>query len=155
MTEHIPSALLAKFSAGDLEEPVAVAVARHIDSCAQCANNAAAEEPLSLAFASTVDPVVPEGLSERIVAAAAQQDFDEAKEKETGTSSIAIFLLAAAVLLAVIVSPMGVVDGTQSALVGVAHKSKAALGRGGSIGLAIGFSLGLVVAAVLIRRRRS
>ena len=132
-----------------------MAVARHIDECSRCASSAAAGEPLANAFASVSDPEVPEHLSDEIVAAA-RDAFPEVQpdEDESDSSSIAIFLIAAAILLAVIVSPMGVADGTQTALVGMAHKSEETLGRNGAIGLGIAFCLGALFAVLLYKYRR-
>ncbi len=65
---HVPEALLQRFVIGDVEERVAIEIARHIDGCGLCATRATALEPLSAAFASVDDPETPPGLVESVLA---------------------------------------------------------------------------------------
>jgi len=61
--EHVPNDLLSSFVEGELEEPVAVHIAEHLDRCPHCATRAVALEPLASAFASCDDPLVPQHLA--------------------------------------------------------------------------------------------
>jgi anti-sigma factor RsiW len=151
MSNHIPPLLLAKFVAGDLEEPAAVALAKHLDACPQCATAAAAADPLTGAFASTRDPVVPKELVDQIQAAAQTDEIHNERNADSA-ASIAVFLLAAAFLLAVIVSPVGVVNGTTSAMVSVVGHSDSLIGREGSLAVGALVSLGIVWAAIRFRK---
>jgi anti-sigma factor RsiW len=152
MSNHIPPLLLTQFLAGDLEEPAAVALAKHLDACPQCALAATAAEPLRSAFASTVDPELPSGLEEAIQAAALQKS-DSTESPENAFASTALFLLAAVFLLAVIVSPVGVVNGGSNLLAGVAHRSESIFGRKGQIAIGVLISLGIVWGGIRWRRR--
>ncbi|MCB9759386.1 MAG: hypothetical protein H6739_06060 [Alphaproteobacteria bacterium] len=69
MSQHITDDLLRRFVEGYLDEPVAVAVAEHLDGCPLCCTRAAAAEPLSQAFAAVDDPVCPPDLVDDILAA--------------------------------------------------------------------------------------
>ena len=155
MSQHIPQALLQKFIDGDLEEPVAVAVAQHIDDCSRCSSQAAASDPLSQAFASTSDPEIPEHLLEKIQAAAAEIQ-PEAHRPTRSTVNPRPFLIAAAALLFVLIaSPFGVLEHTTTAVHTAADQSDKSIGRAGGIGVAIGFVLGIAIAAVVYRKRKS
>lgn len=151
MSNHIPTLLLTQFVAGELEEPAAVALAKHLDSCAQCAAAAAAADPLAAAFASTPDPVVPEELAAAIQNAAIEAGPPKAQPEKHDVNR-GVFLLAAAFLLAVIVSPMGVVEGGNHLVAGVANRGEALLGRTGSLALGGLISAGLIGAAIRWKR---
>ena len=155
MSQHIPQALLKKFVAGDLQEPVAVAVAQHIDSCSRCSSEAAAADPLNQAFASTSDPPIPEDLVEKIqIAVAAAPHEEEQPARPLLTSRL--FLIAAAVLLVVLIAaPSGILEHTTTAVHTAANQSEENIGRGGSVGMAIGFFLGVAIAAVIYRNRKT
>jgi anti-sigma factor RsiW len=157
MSNHIPTLLLTQFVAGELEEPAAVALAKHLDTCSQCAAAAAAADPLASVFASTKDPVVPEGLEAAIQSAAIEAGPPTAQPEERD-ANMGVFLLAAAFLLAVIISPMGVVEGGNQLLTGVANRGTSLLGRQGSMGLGGWIAAGLILAGlvgVAIRWKRS
>ena len=115
MSQHIPPALLQKFVLGNLEEPVAVAVATHLDQCVRCSAAAAASDPLSAEFASVDDPPVPATLTERIHQASLEEQANPSSPPRT-KSNVALYVLAASLLVAVLLSPDGVISGTQSAL---------------------------------------
>jgi hypothetical protein len=68
-TEHVDDELLEAFALGALGERTAVLVAEHLDACPGCANRARLADPLSTAFASFDDPVVPPDLVTAILAA--------------------------------------------------------------------------------------
>ncbi len=72
MSHHLTDALLHRFVLGQLDEPVAVSAAEHIDHCVHCATRAAHAEPLAGAFAETIDPPVPPDLVDRILLEAAE-----------------------------------------------------------------------------------
>ncbi|MCB9680924.1 MAG: hypothetical protein H6733_05580 [Alphaproteobacteria bacterium] len=71
MTPHPDTALLQAFVDGTLGEHTAVHVALHLDDCPLCANQVLQLDPLSQAFASVDDPVVPAALVGDVLAAAA------------------------------------------------------------------------------------
>ena len=152
MSNHIPPLLLTKFLAGDLEEPAAVALAKHLDACPQCAAAATAADPLCSAFASTSDPETPAGLVEAIQNAATQE-HGSAQAPETSVASTALFLLAAIFLLAVIVSPMGVVHGGSSLLAGASDRTESIFGRSGQIAIGTLISLGIVWGGIRWKRK--
>lgn len=152
MSNHIPPLLLAKFVAGELEEPAAVALAKHLDACAQCATAEAAIDPLNGEFACTPDPAIPEALIEQIQAAVRDDDISMDLDGDS-TASIGIFLVAAAVLLAVIISPVGVVNGTTNAMVSVVGQSDSLIGREGSLAVAGLVSIGLIWAAIRFKKQ--
>lgn len=66
---HPPHDVLERFVLGDLGDHTAAHVAMHLDDCPACANVVRELDPLSAAFASMDDPVVPDGLVEAILAA--------------------------------------------------------------------------------------
>ncbi len=90
---HVPTELLERFAEGDVEDRVAVEIARHLDACSRCATRAAALEPLSAAFASVDDPELPRGLVSEILQAVDQ------RPRATPEPAIAAGLMALAFLL--------------------------------------------------------
>ena len=152
MSNHIPPLLLAKFLAGELEEPAAVALAKHLDACPQCASSATAADPLSSAFASSSDPEPPAGLVQAIQTAAMQEN-ESIEAPETSVANTALFLLAAIFLLAVIVSPMGVVHGGSSLLAGASERSESIFGRSGQIAIGTLIGLGIVWGGIRWKRK--
>jgi len=71
MIQHPPDDHLSRFVQGDLDEAGAVAVALHLDDCPRCATRAAALDPMSVAFASCDDPLVPDDLVASVLDATA------------------------------------------------------------------------------------
>ena len=97
-TTHVPDALLERFALGYVDEPVAVAVALHIDGCSRCATRAASLDPLALAFAATDDPPIPEGIPAAVLEAAALA----APRRPTGPEPVVAGLLLAGALAALL-----------------------------------------------------
>lgn len=125
---HVPDALMERFIEGDVEELLAVEIARHLDACPRCANRANNLEPLSTLFACVDDPVVPIGLVSDVLAA-----FD-APARPGPEPAIAAGLLALALVALV-------VGGSPGELAVGALKVALALGSAGkalsSAGLAV------------------
>lgn len=69
MSAHVSDELLERFVDGDLEEPLAVPIAVHIDACSACATRAAALDPLNAVFASAPIADPPEDLASRVIEA--------------------------------------------------------------------------------------
>lgn len=59
---HPNDGFLLSFAEGTLDDHEAVAVALHIDECALCRNHCAALDPMTGAYLSVDDPLVPAGL---------------------------------------------------------------------------------------------
>ena len=144
MSQHIPPALLQKFISGDLEEPVAVAVALHIDHCSRCHAAAATADPLSQDFAAVDDPDVPEELLASLQQAATVPQ-QESENPQRRRSNAAIWLMAAGALLAFFVYPESLQTDSQAQLT----DTYGAASEGFPGQLVVGVSIGLVVGAYL------
>lgn len=150
MSQHIPPALMDKFVEGDLEEPVAVAVALHIDQCSRCHSAASAADSLSQEFATVDDPEVPPDLLDAIHEyAKLPQEVQEPASRPR--SNTALFVLAAGLLVAFFLYPesMGPASEAQLGDTYTATDGKA------TTQLVVGITIGLVVGAWLSFRSLS
>lgn len=95
MSVHVPEPLLERFALGDVDERVAVEIARHLDTCSRCATMAAALDPMQAAFASLDDPELPDGLIGDILQAV------ELRPRAAPEPGIAAGLIALALVLLV------------------------------------------------------
>ncbi len=153
MSQHIPPALLTQFIEGRLEEPVAVAVANHLDECSRCSAAAAAGDPLSPQFASIDDPPIPDGLVASIVDAAEKERLAP-KPRPKKKSNAALFVLAACVLLAVAVSPDGLLTNSEATL-GDAYGPNDSKARTHLIvGITVGLFAGAWIAIRTLKRKK-
>jgi len=123
VTHHVGDDLMRRFIQGDLDEQVAVAVARHMDDCPRCASRAAVDEPLAPAFAAVEDPRPPPGLTDDILIALGEQRLPAVATAEMAAA--AVLLTAAALVLAVGGDPAGLAAEAATAL--------SAIGTGGSV----------------------
>ncbi len=108
MSAHISPEMVARFTRGSLDERTAVEIARHIDSCSRCANQAALADPLSQAFASLDDPQIPGDLADDILLALQYDTPERAPAPEILAS--ASLLLAAGLVMALGGDPAGLVS---------------------------------------------
>ncbi|MEC7242172.1 MAG: hypothetical protein VXW32_13140 [Myxococcota bacterium] len=147
MSQHIPPALLQKFVEGTLEEPVAVAVALHIDECSRCHAAATAAEPLGQDFASVDDPKVPVGLLDTLHERARNPLPDVTSNRRRPNT--ALYILAAGLVLALLFYPEGIDPGSEAQMgdaLGAAPESSPSQ-------LILGVTIGLVAGAWLTFRR--
>lgn len=145
---HVPEALLERFVLGDLEEPVAIEVARHVDACSRCATRAAVLEPLAAAFASIDDPPVPEDLVPAVLAAV-QREARPGPEPAIAAGLLALALVA----LVVGGAPGDLFVGTITALQALVTAGRILLGQLATISTIslAAASLALVACAWLAR----
>ena len=144
MSQHIPPALMRKFIEGDLEEPVAVAVALHIDHCSRCHAAASTADPLSQEFATIDDPEVPTELIDALLeAAASPQPAPTVKEKPR--SNVALLVLAASLLIAFFLYPDSIRTGSEAQL----GDTYGASSGDASTQMVVGITIGLMVGAWL------
>ena len=143
MSHHIPPALLDKFVEGSLEEPVAVAVALHIDQCSRCHAAAAAAEPLRQDLATIDDPEVPADLLEVLHERA--QNPRPALAPPKARSNTALFILAAGLVLAILFYPEGIEKGSEAQL----GDTLGATSEDSPVQLFIGVTIGLIAGAWL------
>jgi anti-sigma factor RsiW len=106
MTHHISDDLMRRFTLGDLDEQVAIAVAEHIDDCPRCAARAAVADPLAGAFASACDPLPPPDLAGAILTAL-QNDVRPSTSIAAEAAASAVLLISAAAVLALGGDPAG------------------------------------------------
>ncbi len=125
---HVPDALMERFVEGDVDELLAVEIARHLDACPRCANRANNLEPLSTLFACVDDPVVPLGLVSDVLAAFKRPS------RPGPEPAIAAGLLAVALVALVI-------GGSPAELAVGAFKIALALGSAGKALSAAGLSI--------------
>lgn len=144
MSQHIPPALMRKFIEGDLEEPVAVAVALHIDHCSRCHAAASTADPLSQEFATIDDPEVPAELIDALTDAAASPEPVPTTEKKP-RSNVALLVLAASLLIAFLLYPDNIRTDSEAQL----GDTYGASSEGSSTQLVVGITIGLVVGAWL------
>ena len=109
---HPPSALLAAFATGVLDEAQedeGIRVALHLDDCPACAAQAASLDPMAHVFASVDAPVVPEDLAAAVLSAADAPTvrLDTRRFRHTAELAVAASLLVAAFALFVMLGAPG------------------------------------------------
>ena len=127
---------------------LAVALARHLDSCPECSNRIALADPLRLAFAASTDPVCPPELADEICRAFHRSVSPPWTEIIVGSSLLA----AAAALVVMTIDPAGLVVESAVWFTSVRHAGRQLAGpfsgyAMGWMGLAAGLALSSSVAA--------
>jgi anti-sigma factor RsiW len=126
VSQHLTDAQLRLFVQGNLDEPLAISSALHLDLCAHCATRAAHADPLAGAFAETLDPVVPDDLVAQILTRAAELSLESGDRTRFRPEVWAAgTLLAAAALL------LGLTGGLTPWMADVGMSVRAALVGGG------------------------
>jgi len=94
--DHPSDEIIERFARGELLGRVVLDVALHVDDCVACAARATAADPMSPAFASIDDPVLPRGLIDTIL------EVDRRSHRPAPEPAIAAGLLAMAALVLVL-----------------------------------------------------
>jgi anti-sigma factor RsiW len=107
VNNHPTEATLALFAACELGENLAIHVAEHLDHCPACSARVTAMDPLQNAFAASIDPPLPPGLTAAILREATSTPRRAARVSEVETMVGLAMLLLAALTTMMAVDPIG------------------------------------------------